>query len=275
MQETLKCRRRPSSQDGAAFPNCPVPENGPVLKVEDLSKTFTMHLLGGRRVNALNGVSFQVDAGQCVVVVGASGAGKSTLLKCIYRTYIATGGSVWFRTAAGETEDLAAVAQRRALELRRDEICYVPQFLKAPPRVPAVDVVSMPHAAAGPPEQVRDEARQMLSFLGIGLEQQSSYPAVFSGGEQQRVNAARALLRPRRLILLDEPTSALDAENRERVLSLLSSTRKAGAAMIALVHDLPTLERLADRVMALEDGRVAQFGPPGEVDVSRYVGRPA
>ena len=202
----------------------------PVLDVEDLSKTFTLHLLGGRQVDALKGVSFDLHPGECLVVVGSSGAGKSTLLKCIYRTYMATGGSIRFRNRGGGVEDLVTATEGRVLELRRDEIRYVPQFLKAPPRVPAVDVVAMPHIVLGNAvkeelELVRQDAGRMLSFLGIGAQHQGSYPAVFSGGEQQRVNVARGLLRPRRLLLLDEPTSALDAENRENVLELLSAAR--------------------------------------------------
>lgn len=244
----------------------------PILSVRHLSKTFTQHILGGKRLAALQDVSFDLEPGQCVAVIGGSGAGKSTLLKCIHRTCLPTSGSMEFRTASGSLVDLATADDRKVLELRREEIRYVPQFLRAAPRVPAVDVVAMPHVVNGNLESVRRDAGAMLTSLGIRPELQTSYPAVFSGGEQQRVNVSRALLRARRLILLDEPTSALDAENRDRVLDLLTQARAGGSSIIAIMHDLPTLERLADRVLVLRDGEVLAMGSPAEIDVAEYVG---
>ena len=244
----------------------------PILSVRHLSKTFTQHILGGKRLAALQDVSFDLEPGQCVAVIGGSGAGKSTLLKCIHRTCLPTSGSMEFRTASGSLVDLATADDRKVLELRREEIRYVPQFLRAAPRVPAVDVVAMPHVVNGNLDSVRRDAGTMLTSLGIRPELQTSYPAVFSGGEQQRVNVARALLRSRRLILLDEPTSALDAENRDKVLDLLTQARAGGSSIIAIMHDLPTLERLADRVLVLRDGEVLAMGAPGEIDVAEYVG---
>ena len=244
----------------------------PLLSVRHLSKTFTQHILGGKRVAALQDVSFDLEPGQCVAVIGGSGAGKSTLLKCIHRTCLSTSGSMEFKTGSGSLVDLAAADDRKVLELRREEIRYVPQFLRAAPRVPAVDVVAMPHVVNGNLDSVRQDASAMLTSLGIRPELQTSYPAVFSGGEQQRVNVARALLRARRLILLDEPTSALDAENRDKVLDLLTQARAGGSSIIAIMHDLPTLERLADRVLVLRHGEVLAMGAPAEIDVAEYVG---
>lgn len=245
----------------------------PILSVRNLSKTFFQHVLAGKRVEALADVSFDVNPGECLAVVGGSGAGKSTLLKCIYRTYLATSGSIEFSSGSGRVVDLATAKDREVLDLRREEIRYVPQFLRAAPRVSAVDVVAMPHAANGGLDVARQDARAMLTSLGIRPELQSSFPAVFSGGEQQRVNVARALLRQRRLILLDEPTSALDAMNRERVLAYLAQALAGGSSIIAITHDLPTLDRLADRVLLLDDGRVSVSGAPSDMDSGRYVGK--
>ena len=244
----------------------------PVLSVQGLSKTFTLHILGGKRVDAIKEVSFDLASGQCIAVVGSSGAGKSTLLKCIYRTCVPTSGAIFYRDSKGALEDLVAANEHRMLQLRQEDIRYVTQFLKAQPRLPAVDVVASAHAVNGDLEEVRADARAMLDYLGIRPELQSSYPTVFSGGEQQRVNVARALLRPRRLLLLDEPTSALDAENRERVLELLLASKHNGTAMVAIMHDLCSLERLADTILVLQDGQVAQYGPASEVDAARCVG---
>ncbi len=118
----------------------------------------------------------------------------------------------------------------------------------------------------------RREAASLLSRLNIDQRLQASFPAVFSGGEQQRVNVARALLQPPRLLLLDEPSSALDVVNKRKVIELISETRSRGTAMIGVFHDREMISRLADRVMVLEDGKTARIGKADKVGLSRYVG---
>jgi alpha-D-ribose 1-methylphosphonate 5-triphosphate synthase subunit PhnL len=238
----------------------------PILSVRDLSKTITLHILGGRQVHPLRGVSFDLEPGEFLAVVGPSGAGKSSLLKALYRTYVADTGTAMFRTASGATVDLLNVPEREMIRLRREEMRYVSQFLKAPPRIPAVDVVASVLTSRGVAvADARERAAESLSTLRIGPDLQTSYPALFSGGEQQRVNVARALVDPPRLLLLDEPTSALDTENRARVLELLREAQGRGTAMIAILHDIEVLRAIADRVLVLEDGYITQYGPVSEI----------
>jgi alpha-D-ribose 1-methylphosphonate 5-triphosphate synthase subunit PhnL len=123
----------------------------------------------------------------------------------------------------------------------------------------------------GDQDEARARARTILGELGIGPDLQSSYPSLFSGGEQQRVNVARALVDPPRLLLLDEPTSALDSENRARVLEILRVARANGTGMIGIFHDVEMLQHLADHVIVLEDGHVAQYGPLGQVQIPGYI----
>ncbi len=244
----------------------------PILKVTDLEKEIVLHILDDKKVAPLRGVSFDLAEGEFLGIVGPSGAGKSSLLKCLHRTYVANGGHAEYRTAAGEWVDLISTDERTVIDLRRREMYYASQFLKAPPRVPAVDVVASVLTARGVEiDEARAHSSATLSRLNIDEELQSSYPALFSSGEQQRINLARALVDPPRLLLLDEPTSALDSENRARVLELLLEARQAGTAMIGIFHDIDMLQHLADHVLVLEDGRVSQYGAPDEVDLPDYI----
>jgi alpha-D-ribose 1-methylphosphonate 5-triphosphate synthase subunit PhnL len=244
----------------------------PLLSVRDIRKQITLHILEGKEVAPLRGVSFDLQPGEFLGIVGPSGAGKSSLIKCLNRTYLADGGTAHYRTASGDLVDLLHTDERTMIRLRRREIHYVSQFLKAPPRVPAVDIVaSVIVNRGGDPDEARTRASETLGMLGIGPQLQSSYPSLFSGGEQQRVNVARALVDPPRLLLLDEPTSALDAENRARVLEVLRAAQANGTAMIGIFHDIEMLNQLADNVMVLEDGHVAQYGPLGDVQIPGYI----
>jgi len=245
----------------------------PILRVRDLKKEIVLHILDDKKVAPLNGVSFDLQEGEFLGIVGPSGAGKSSLIKCLHRTYVASGGTAEFRTASGDWIDLLSADERTILGLRRREMHYASQFLKAPPRVPAVDVVASVLTMRGVEiDEARRRASETLSRLNVDEELQSSYPALFSGGEQQRINVARALVDPPRLLLLDEPTSALDSENRARVLELLLEARRNGTAMVGIFHDVDMLEHLADHVLVLEDGRVSQYGAPSEVELPNYLG---
>lgn len=238
--------------------------NMPHLRVESLSKLFTLHMLGGRHMKALSGVSFEAHPGEFLGVVGRSGSGKSSLLRCIYRRYLPTAGSIFYASQGGEV-DLVTAGDRTVLRLREEELGYVSQFLQAIPRTPAREVVAEPLARRGlAPEEARKRADEMMEALGLPTSLQDAYPATMSGGEQQRINLARALIARPRLLLLDEPTSALDPETRSLAIGAIKSLKDAGTTMIGVFHDAETLDALADRVLVLEDGRARWCGPAGE-----------
>lgn len=241
----------------------------PLLAVEDLTKTFTLHLLGRKQVAALRPTSFTVDEGEFIAVIGPSGGGKSSLLKCIYRTYLPTGGQVRYRASDGEVTDLASASDATIVELRGQEIGYVSQFLRPTPRVTAVDLVAAPLVTRGTErDEARERASAILRRLGLPKDHLSGFPAVFSGGEQQRVNIARALIAPSRLLLLDEPTSALDSGNQETVISLLSEARAAGTTVLGIFHDLALVRRLADGFLAFKGGELVTTGTADELPPS-------
>jgi alpha-D-ribose 1-methylphosphonate 5-triphosphate synthase subunit PhnL len=220
-----------------------------MIEILGAEKSFTMHLQGGVRLPVVRGVSFDVKAGECVVLSGPSGAGKSSILKMIFGNYRCDGGRIGIRHE-GAMLDLAKAEPRQVLSVRRATIGYVSQFLRAVPRVATIDVVAEPLIATGTPRSdARSEAGELLHRLNIPERLWALPPSTFSGGEQQRVNIARGFISDHPILLLDEPTASLDAANREVVVQLIDEKKRAGMAMVAIVHDDEIRQRIADRVV--------------------------
>jgi len=219
------------------------------LELVGIGKSFTMHLQGGIRLSVVADVTFAVSRGECVVLAGPSGVGKSSLLKMIFGSYRCDRGRILVQRGAQQI-DVAAADPRRILALRRDTIGYVSQFLRAVPRVAAIDVVAEPLVAGGTPRDLaRREAAELLRRLNIAGSLWGLPPATFSGGEQQRVNIARGFLPNFPILLLDEPTASLDARNCEVVVDLIAERKRRGAAIVAIVHDEAVRDRIADDVI--------------------------
>ena len=226
-----------------------------LIDVRSVSKTFILHNQGGVQLPVLRNASFQVTAGECGGLDGPSGTGKSTLLKMLYGNYRADSGQILVQTASG-IEDLVAIHPHRMLQIRRDTVGFVSQFLRVIPRVSTWDVVCEPLRRQGADESiVAERARQLLQRLNLPQSLWSLAPATFSGGEQQRVNIARSLMVEYPILLLDEPTASLDAANREVVARLIEEARQRGAAVVGIFHDDGLRSRLADRLYALESAQ--------------------
>ena len=220
-----------------------------MIEINNAEKTFTMHLQGGVMLPVVSGVSFDVNAGECVVLAGPSGAGKSSILKMIFGNYRCDGGRIGIRHL-GTLLDLARAEPREILSVRRATIGYVTQFLRAVPRVPTLDVVAEPLLAMGVSrEEARRRAAQLLRRVNIPERLWSLPPSTFSGGEQQRVNIARGFISDHPILLLDEPTASLDAKNREIVVELIAAKKRAGVAIVAIVHDDEVRHAIADRIV--------------------------
>jgi len=219
------------------------------LVVSDVAKSFVMHLRGGVELPVVRNVSFSLSAGECAVLGGPSGAGKSSILKMLYGNYGVDAGQV-IVAHKGLLVDLATASPRTVLAIRRDTIGYVSQFLRAVPRVSAVDVVADPLLARGEErEQARARARALLERLNLPERLWQLPPATFSGGEQQRVNIARGFITDHPILLLDEPTASLDAANREIVIGMIAEKKRDGVAMLGIFHDQDVREAVADRVV--------------------------
>ena len=214
-----------------------------MIRIENLSKTFTLHNQGGAVIPVMRGAELAVARGECVALTGASGAGKSTLMRMIYGNYLTQGG----RIMIGDV-DVVTAEPREILNLRRDTLGYVSQFLRVVPRVPTLDVVAEPLLRVGTPRDVAEaRARDLLARLNIPERLWSLSPTTFSGGEQQRVNIARGFAHAFPALLLDEPTASLDAMNRAVVMDLIHEAKARGTAIVGIFHDAEARAAVCDR----------------------------
>ena len=246
----------------------------PLLQLEAVAKQFTLHHQHGVVLRVLENVHLSLHPGECLVLDGPSGTGKSTLLKLIYANYRASAGRIRLFPGTAQELELTAASPRALVAARRDTIGYVSQFLCVIPRIAALDIVAEP--LVGPEEPhgsadlgrilapnsdalqgARAEAGRWLQRLNIGRQLWALPPATFSGGEQQRINVARSLIKPRPLLLLDEPTASLDAANTEVVLEMINEARARGAAIIGVFHDPAISDKVATRRVRIEPFRTA------------------
>ena len=221
-----------------------------VLEINKLTKGFSLHHLE-KDIPAFEDITFSVAAGEFVLLKGANGAGKSTLLRTLYRSYLPLAGEIRFHSSHG-VSDLARAADVDVAHLRRSEIGFVTQFLTARPRVSAEAIVAEPLRLAGwKQEAALDEARKALETFGVKKDLWAAYPTTFSGGEQQKVNLARALILPQKLLMLDEPTASLDANARAALVARLQELKGQGTAMIGVFHHPDDVLHLIDRIVDL------------------------
>jgi alpha-D-ribose 1-methylphosphonate 5-triphosphate synthase subunit PhnL len=219
------------------------------LYLNNVGKSFTMHLQGGTTIPVVSNVDFSVNAGECVVLGGPSGAGKSSILKMIYGNYRCDDGQILV-TVGEEIINVAGAEPRMILHLRKDMIGYVSQFLRVIPRVSAVEVVAEPLISQGSEESAAlEKARSLLARLNVPERLWGLPPATFSGGEQQRVNIARGFIAHYPVLLLDEPTASLDAANRAVVVELVEEKKRDGVAMVGILHDQDVREKISDRII--------------------------
>lgn len=261
MTPTIAARQAAAQHIASTMPlmsnTAPAPA---LLQMRGVSKRFTLHHQNGISLSVLDQVDLSIHAGECVVLDGPSGMGKSTLLKLAYANYRASTGSIMVRSATGPAVDVTAAAPRELVQMRRDTIGYVSQFLRVIPRVSALDVVAEPLAedAGGDVqaiEEAREQARVWLTRLRIHERLWHLPPATFSGGEQQRINIARNMIKPKPLLLLDEPTASLDAANTQTVIELIREAAGRGAAIVGIFHDADVGDAVATRRINVADFR--------------------
>ncbi|MGH1430619.1 MAG: phosphonate C-P lyase system protein PhnL [Neptuniibacter sp.] len=223
-----------------------------VLRVENFAKQFFIHEQQ-KVIPSSSNVNLTVESGCLTALVGPTGSGKSSVLKGIYRSYLPTQGSIFFTTSSGDTVDLSKADEHQILNLRRNEISFVTQFLHCLPRQKTEDIVAQPLISRGvKPSEAIEKARQTLDALNIPERLWGISPATFSGGEKQRVNLARGLIAKPRLLLLDEPTASLDPATTNRVLEMIEALKHENTAILAIFHHMELVERVADQVVTLE-----------------------
>ncbi len=232
----------------------------PVLVAEDLHRHYVVRRGLARppaTVQALNGVSFQVDAGRTLAVVGESGCGKSTLARLLTMIEPPTAGRLLID---GEDVSAADDAQRRALR-RAVQIVFQNPYGSLNPRQTVGNALIEPLAVHGEGDARSREsaAREMLRAVGLKPEHFGRWPHMFSGGQRQRIAIARALMLRPRVLVLDEPVSALDVSIRAQVLNLLVELQqRLGVTYVFISHDLSVVRHMADDVLVMYLGRVVE-----------------
>ncbi|NPC57723.1 amino acid ABC transporter ATP-binding protein [Caenimonas soli] len=214
-------------------------------------------------LEVIHDVSFSVEKGEVVCIIGPSGSGKSTLLRCINGLETYQGGEI---TVHGERVESAS---RRIRHVRTRVAMVFQRFNLFPHRTALENVAEGPiHVKKEPREQVLARSRELLERVGLGAKI-DAYPAQLSGGQQQRVAIARALCMNPDAILFDEPTSALDPELVGEVLSVMRALADEGMTMVVVTHEMGFAREVADRVLFLDGGVLVEQGPPAEL-----LGRP-
>lgn len=220
-----------------------------IIKVEDLSKNYG-------DLNVLKGVSLAVDAGEVVCIIGASGSGKSTLLRCINFLEKKTKGTIYVDgvKVTKKACDINTIRQKVGMVFQR--------FNLFPHMTVLQNVMEGPLTVRKMPKtEAQHLAHELL--IKVGLEDKAhQYPAMLSGGQQQRVAIARTLAMEPKVVLFDEPTSALDPELVGEVLKVMKDLAKEGMTMIVVTHEMGFAREVADRVIFLHEGVIAEEGSP-------------
>ena len=223
-----------------------------MLRIDNLAKTFLLHNQGAKKLPVFQNISFQVKAGECLVLTGASGTGKSTLLRAIYANYLVQSGTINIRHE-NKWVDLASASPHEVLNIRKKTLGYVSQFLRVIPRISTIELVCEPLIVQGKLiKPAKTQAKKLLNKLSIPESLWDLPPATFSGGEQQRVNIARTLIQDYPILLLDEPTASLDEKNRDAVIELINEARNQGTAVVGIFHDKYVRERVGTEMFNVE-----------------------
>ncbi len=245
----------------------------PLLDVRGLRKFFPIARGVFRRVvgtvRAVDDVSFTVQEGETLGLVGESGCGKTTASRCILRAIDPTAGQVLYRTRGNQVVDLAPMSRAELAPLRRDiQMIFQDPFGSLNPRMTLFDNVGEPLLVNGVRRRRErmDRVADLLRLVGLRPEFMHRFPHAFSGGQRQRIGIARALATNPRLVVADEPVSALDVSVQAQVLNLLLELQSSlRLTFVFVAHDLSVVRHISDRVAVMYVGQLVELAPTAAV----------
>lgn len=235
----------------------------PLLEVQHLSKRFESK---GVTVHAVSDVSFSIQEGQTIGIVGESGCGKTTLGRSIVRAIEASEGNVLYRTASGETVDFLKLHAKELRPIRKEiQMIFQDPYSSLDPRMSVLDIISEPLKANYPKMKKAEREKLVMEIAektGLNPSYLKRYPHAFSGGQRQRIGIARALILNPRLIVCDEAVSALDVSIQAQVINLLKELQgEMGLTYIFISHDLSVVEYISDQVGVMYLGKLIEYSP--------------
>ncbi len=235
-----------------------------LLEVKGLTKNFPVEQglilsrLGGH-VSAVDDVTFSVEEGTTMGLVGESGCGKSTTGRCILRLYPATSGEIRF-----EDRDVVAMRGKELKWYRRNvQVIFQDPYASLNPRMTIREIVAEPLVihAIGTRDEQKKRVQELLEVVGLNPEHINRYPHEFSGGQRQRIGVARALALKPKLIICDEPVSALDVSIQAQVVNLLEDLQdEFGLTYVFIAHDLSVVRHISDRIAVMYLGKIVEIG---------------
>ena len=245
-----------------------------LLDVKNLKKYFPIRKGFFKRVvgqvKAVDDVSFSINEGETLGLVGESGCGKTTTARCILRALDPTSGQIMFRKSSGEVVDITTIPDEEMRVLRSDiQMIFQDPYASLNPRMNIFDIIGEPLFVI---EQMNNrEERQarvteLMQLVGLRPEYMQRFPHAFSGGQRQRIVIARALALNPRLIVADEPVSALDVSVQAQVLNLmLDLQQKLGLTYLFVAHDLSVVKHISDRVAVMYVGKIVEISPTDDL----------
>jgi len=250
-------------------------QNGQVLlEVKSLQKYFPIKKGFLRKVvghvRAVDDVSFFINEGETLGLVGESGCGKTTTARCILRALDPTAGQILFHTQSGQIVDLATLPDREVRSLRREmQMIFQDPFASLNPRMNLLDIVGEPLLViegVKSRKERTDRVAELLRLVGLRPEYMQRFPHAFSGGQRQRIVIARALALHPRLVVADEPVSALDVSVQAQVLNLLLELQQElHLTYLFVAHDLSVVKHITDRVAVMYVGKLVETAPTEEL----------